>query len=148
MIKYPILNWQDMVPDRERVFSMCRVNQFKLHCANLVGDFLLTPTMMKKIEGFPFESGRLYVFAARRGRSVSNVEHIADADVLYGIECGRRGGRITLEVCSCDMLHFDCFVDLPERFAYVREARADEYRDFFFNSGWQAAMSQLGRQKS
>ncbi len=97
---------------------------------------------MTEISKCKFEAGRLYLF------TVDQKQYRTDADALYGVYDSHNGNRIILETCSRDMLNFHYYTPLPQRFGYAREADASEYRDFFFNAGWDAAFIEINRKKS
>lgn len=99
---------------------------------------------MKEISKFKFQNGRLYLFTVDRRQS-PQICHLIDADALYGVYYSRSDNDIVLEICSHDMLSFGCYITLPRRFGYVREGHASEYRDFFFNAGWNAAFVEINK---
>lgn len=99
---------------------------------------------MKEISNFKFKNGRLYLFTVDRKQS-PHIRHLIDSDALYGVYSSRDDKDIILEICSHDMLNFCCYTPLPHRFEYVREGHASEYRDFFFNAGWNAAFVEIGK---
>lgn len=99
---------------------------------------------MKEISKFKFQNGRLYLFTVDRKQS-PQIRHLIDADALYGVYNSRHDNDIVLEICSHDMLNFCFYATLPQRFEYVREGHASEYRDFFFNAGWNAAFVEINR---
>lgn len=99
---------------------------------------------MKAIVDFKFQAGRLYLFTVGR-KHAPQISHLIDADALYGVYNSHDDNDIILEICSHDMLNFYCYTALPQRFEYVREGHASEYRDFFFNAGWNAAFVEIVR---
>lgn len=101
---------------------------------------------MKAISDFKFQHGRLYLFTVDRKHS-PQIRHLIDADSLYGVYDSHDDNDIVLEICSHDMLNFCRYTSLPQRFEYVREGYASEYRDFFFNAGWNAAFVEINRER-
>lgn len=102
---------------------------------------------MKEISKFKFQNGRLYLFTVDRRQS-PHIRHLIDADALYGVYSSHDNNDIVLEICSHDMLNFYFYLTLPRRFGYVREGHASEYRDFFFNAGWNAAFVEINKKGS
>lgn len=102
---------------------------------------------MKEISKCKFKNGRLYLFTVDR-KQAPQIRHLIDADALYGVYSSHDENGIILEICSHDMLNFRCYTPLPQRFGYVREGHASEYRDFFFNAGWNAAFVEINRKGS
>ncbi|MBP3454814.1 MAG: hypothetical protein J6K38_00965 [Alistipes sp.] len=91
---------------------------------------------MDSICNFVFEPGVLYVFEPDR-------ELLADGEICKGLS-GVYGQyddtNIILEICSIDMLCFQSDICLPSIYRTVRRATPAEYRDFFFNYGWESAV--------
>lgn len=115
----------------------------------MVGDIFrnVTDRYMKKIRNTELQNGRLYLLCSDNQPAPLDRSGTS-ADALYGVHDGLYEGTIFLEVCSRDFLYFDYYVALPEKYRYVREGSADEYRDFFFNFGWDSAMKTATRFKS
>lgn len=91
---------------------------------------------MDRICDVVFEPGMLYVFAPNTDLSAGG----SACKLLSGVYGHRDGAGIILEICSFDMLSFRRDVRLPSVYRSVRAATPAEYRDFFFNYGWDAAV--------
>lgn len=91
---------------------------------------------MDSICDFIFEPGLLYVFEPDK-TLLADGATCQDLSGVYG-ECDR--ASIILEICSLDMLSFQSDMRLPAIYRSVRLATPSEYRDFFFNYGWESAV--------
>ena len=91
---------------------------------------------MNSICDFIFEPGLLYVFEPDR-KLLADGAICKDLSGVYG-QCD--SANIILEICSLDMLCFQSDMQLPAVYRSVRQATPAEYRDFFFNYGWESAV--------